>query len=184
METNELGFTGLFLEEHEAIRRALRVLSAMTEQVERKLATDHHDVNALLIFLHYFGDVLHQGKEESVLFPGLEHSNEFTLSGDTKTPLAEHKEGRGLIERTQLSLLTDRPDEFIMNARKLIHLLSEHIEREEQLLFPLAERILTMANEDRIVVKLQEADARFGFRQRKLLMDMLQQLEDKYIGKA
>jgi hemerythrin-like domain-containing protein len=83
-----------------------------------------------------------------------------------------------------MALITDRPDKFIMNARKLIHLLSEHTEREEQLLFPLAERILTMANEDRIVVKLQEADARFGFRQRELLMGMLQQLQDKYIGKA
>jgi hemerythrin-like domain-containing protein len=70
METNEIGFTGLFLEEHEAIRRAFRVLSTMTEQIERKRATDYHDVNALLIFLHSFGDVLHQGKEESGTLSG------------------------------------------------------------------------------------------------------------------
>jgi hemerythrin-like domain-containing protein len=125
-----------------------------------------------------------RAKRSPVLFPALEDSNEFTLSGNTKRPFAEHKEDRGLIERRQMALITDRPDKFIMNARKLIHLLSEHTEREEQLLFPLAERILTMANEDRIVVKLQEADARFGFRQRELLMGMLQQLQDKYIGKA
>ena len=40
--------------EHKAIRRAVNVLRTMTEQVEHGLPTDRHDVNALLIFLHYF----------------------------------------------------------------------------------------------------------------------------------
>jgi len=32
--------------------------------------------------------------------------------------------------------------------------------------------------------RMQEADANFGYTQRKLLLDLLQQLADKYIRKA
>jgi hypothetical protein len=41
-----------------------------------------------------------------------------------------------------------------------------------------------MAKAHEVTEKLEQADAQFGFRQRKLLMDTLQELEDRYIRKA
>jgi hemerythrin-like domain-containing protein len=184
MDTDQIGFTGLLTKEHNALRRALNVLGTMTDQVERGMPTDKHDVNALLIFFHYFGDVLHQAKEESTLFPALRSSHKFASFAELETLLGEHNEERCLIEKAQCALLADKQDEFIANARKVINLLSEHADKEEHVLFPLADGILTRAKANEVLVKLQEADAKFGFRQRELLMDMLQQLEDKYIRKA
>jgi hemerythrin-like domain-containing protein len=184
MDSNQIGFTDLLAKEHKALRRALDVLKTMTDRVERGTPTDSHDVNALLIFLHYFGDVLHQAKEESILFPALKSSDKFASSAELESLLVEHNEERGLIERAQFTLFTDKQDEFIASARKVIDLLSEHAAKEEHALFPLAEGILTIAKANEVRMKLQEADAKFGFRQRELLMDMLHHLEDKYIRKA
>jgi hemerythrin-like domain-containing protein len=177
-------FADLLTKEHKAIRRAFDVLRTMIDQVEHGIPTDRHDVNALLLFLHYFGDACHQAKEESILFPVLKSSEKFASSVEPESLLAGHNEERGLIETAQLALFTDKQDEFIASARKVVDLLSEHVDKEEHVLFPLAERILTREQAAEVTMRLQEADAKFGFTQRKLLLDMLDYLEDKYIRKA
>jgi hemerythrin-like domain-containing protein len=178
-------FSRLLSEEHKPIRRALHVLKAMTEQVEQGVWTDKHDVNALLVFLHYFADVCHQAKEESILFPALKSSEKYYGSrAQLESLLEEHEEDRDLIEETQLLLLTDMQPQFIANARKLINLLSEHATKEEEVLFPLAEQILPPEKAQEIAMQMQEADAKFGRTQRELLVDMLQHLYEKYIQKA
>jgi hemerythrin-like domain-containing protein len=184
MHNDQTGFTGLLTKEHHVLRRALDVLRAMTDRVEQGIPTDRHDVNAMLIFLHYFGDVLHQAKEESILFPALRTSDKFAESAELENLLVKHNEERGLIEKAQFALFTDPQDEFIASARRVLDLVSEHVEEEEHVLFPLAEVILTTANAIEVATKFQETDAVFGFRQRQLLMEMLHQLETKYIRKA
>src|SRR5262245_34995147 len=184
MDQDHVGFIDLFTAEHKALRRALHVLKTMTDRVEQGILTDRHDVNALLIFFHYFGDVLHQANEESILFPALKSSGQLTSFPELKDIIAGHNEQRGLIEKVQFALFTDRQDEFTASARKLIALVSEHADEEEHVLFPLAGRILSAAAADEVTRGLHEADAQFGFRQQKLLMDMLQELEDRYSRKA
>ncbi len=173
-----------FTEEHKQIRRALDVLRIMTDRVANGIPTDPHDVNALLIFLHYFGDVLHQAKEESILFPALRSSKELDAHPELKNLIGEHHEDRGLIEKAQFMLFTDNQDEFIASARKVILLISEHAHEEELSVLPLVDSILTRQKADEMMAKVQEADARFGFRQRELLMDMLQHLEEEYFRLA
>jgi hemerythrin-like domain-containing protein len=178
-------FSRLLSDEHKPIRRALHVLKVMTEQVEQGVWTDRHDVNALLIFLHYFVDVCHQAKEESILFPALKSSQKYYGSrAQLEGLLEEHNEERGLLEKTQLLLLTNKKPEFIVSARKLISLLSDHATKEEDILFPLAEQILPTEKAQEIAVQMMEADARFGYTQVKLLVDMLQTLHEKYIRKV
>src|SRR5690349_3079508 len=99
MENNGLDIIDCLIDEHKALRRALHVLNIMIDHVEHGTPTDRHNVNALLIFLHYFGDVLHQAKEESVLFPALKTSDEFTSSSVLENSFAQHNQERDLIEK-------------------------------------------------------------------------------------
>src|SRR5215470_2283662 len=75
-----MDFSKLLTEEHKAIRRAMDILNMMTEQANRGMQVDIHDVHALLLFLHYFADASHQVKEEAILFPALDASEAFTSS--------------------------------------------------------------------------------------------------------
>src|SRR5262245_53335666 len=179
-----MDYSRFLTDEHKAIRRAVDVLNAMTERAEKNVQVEIHDVNALLIFLHYFGDACHQAKEETILFPALQSSEESALSFEPEALLTGHSEERALIEQTQLALFTDKHSEFVANARRLINVLSEHLTKEETVLFPFAEQILTREKAMEIGYRMQEADANFGYTQRKLLLDLLQQLADKYIRKA
>jgi len=177
-------FTKTLIQEHDAIRRAGTVLDAMTSQVQLAVSVDRHDVNALLIFFHYFADLCHQAKEESILFPALKQLDQSNISADAARLLLEHHEERALIEETQLALFTDNQPQFIATARKLTNLLHEHITDEEKLLFPIAERSLSADKANQVAMLMEEADAKFGHSQRGLLLDMLSELQRKYTQKA
>jgi hemerythrin-like domain-containing protein len=182
-------FSELLIKEHAPIRRAINVLNGMIHDAEQGLAIDKHDINALLIFLHYFADACHQAKEENILFPILRKSEtslplENAVREQLNDLLSEHSEERSLIEKTQVALFSEQPYEFIATARKLTQILSEHALKEEQVLFPIAEKLLTRKEADEVVMRIEQADAEFGCAQRTLLVELLQELESKYLRKA
>ena len=177
-------FSDLLVKEHEPIRRALDVLRIMTGRVESGAWPDRHDVNALLLFLHYFADVCHQGKEESILLPAIQAGRDRGSPVEASHFMEEHHESRSLIEETQLMLFTDKDREFVATARNLIDLIARHAEEEEAVLFPFAEKSLTPEQDAELTAKMQHADARFGRTQKRLLIEMLDQLERKYLPEA
>jgi hemerythrin-like domain-containing protein len=184
-------FSELFLEEHRLLRRAVAVLSTMADRAEAGISADRHDVNALLIFLHYFVDACHQAKEEFILFPALRRSLKVQCSeaadpllGQFQHLLREHTEDRALIDKSQLALFSEKPAEFVENGRALAKLLSEHAHFEEETLFPEAEEILSQEESSLLTARMEEADAEFGASQRNLLIAMLEELERKYLPKA
>jgi len=184
-----MGFSEILLKEHEPIRRAIKVLGEMASDVENGVSIDKHDMNALLIFLHYFADAYHQLKQENILFPIFKESQksvwiEPEVREQLHDLLKEDKEERSAIEKTRIALFSEDPFDFVASARKLTRLLWEHALKEEQILFPIAERIITPEQADVIVMRIEEADAEFGCSQRTLLMELLQELEAKYLRKA
>ena len=182
-------FQEAFNKEHALVRRALDVLEEMARRAEQGITIDRHDVNALLIFLHYFVDACHQTKEETILFPVLRQSRgvftvEESVKDQLRNLLKEHTEERTLVEKTNIQLFSDKPSEFVASARKLVRFLTEHAMNEEQVLLPLAAKVLTREEADQVAMRIQQADAEFGYAQRNLLIDMLQELERKYLPKA
>ena len=175
-----MGFFEILMKEQEPIRRAIHVLEEITDKVENGISVDKHDVNALLSFLHCFADAYHQLKQENILFPIVgAHDRE-----EVQHLLKEDKEQRCAIEKTRIALFSEQPFEFVVTARKLTHLLWEHILKEERILFPIAEEIVTPEQASTITMRIEEADAEFGCSQRTLLIELLQELERKYLRKA
>jgi hemerythrin-like domain-containing protein len=182
-------FSELLIKEHEPIRRAISVLEGMARDAENGRRIDRNDVNALLIFLHYFADACHQAKEETILFPILRQSEtsirvEGVVREQLEDLLKEHSEERSLVEETQLALFSEQPSEFIERARKLGKVLSEHALKEEQVLFPIAMKILSQKEAGEVLTRIEKADAKFGCSQRALLIELLQELEEKYSRRA
>src|SRR5258708_5718950 len=99
---SSMEFSELLIKEHESIRRAIHVLNGMTRAAEQGFSIDRHDVNALLIFLHYFVNTFHHTKEESVLFPILKQAPNLVGLDSAREQLEEllrgHDEEQSLIE--------------------------------------------------------------------------------------
>jgi hemerythrin-like domain-containing protein len=124
-------------DEHEVILRALAVL----ERTVDRLAIDHPGSDAalgeLVELLQTFADRCHHGKEEDQLFPAMRGKG---LGGTLAVFLEEHEEGRGYI-RTLASGAPRR--ERAAAARRYVGLLRDHIQRENEVLFPLADGLFT-----------------------------------------
>ena len=119
--------TQLLREEHEIILRGLAVL-------EKLAASGKQPPPELLEFFSEFADVHHHGKEEEILFPALEDAGFPRDAGPVGVMLHEHELGREL-----LGAMRD-PAQFAQAARGYVALLGGHIQKENQILFVMADR--------------------------------------------
>jgi hemerythrin-like domain-containing protein len=104
--------------------------------------------------LRNFADRCHHGKEEAHLFPLLEARGVARDGGPIGRMLAEHDGGRehlGALTALLDEAAAGNPDarqEFANRAWAYVQGLREHIYKEDNFLFPLADRLLTDAERE------------------------------------
>jgi hemerythrin-like domain-containing protein len=136
--------------EHEAVRLTLRILDKICQRIEKsEEIIDLGHIDQLLEFFKVFVDRCHHGKEEELLFPALENVGVSREGGPIGVLLHEHQQGREFV-RSMNAVLSqyaqgDRKAaaEFVKTARSYINLLDQHIDKENGVLFPLAEKHLS-----------------------------------------
>lgn len=136
--------------EHEAVRTALAILEKLTVALEHSASADTcEDIDSLLEFLQVFVDRCHHNKEEQMLFPALEEVGIGRDGGPIGVMLAEHRQGREAVQGMAAALQRCRREElgaaalFAGHARAYGELLDRHIDKENNVLFMLAERHLS-----------------------------------------
>lgn len=129
--------------EHEGILRMLGVMRALVTRIEAEGTVPAAALTGILDFLKIFADKCHHGKEEDILFPALEAAGMPREGGPIGVMLHEHTLGRGLIRDMDGALTGNAgPRSFIAPALAYIELLTQHIAKENKVLFPMAERLL------------------------------------------
>lgn len=130
--------------EHEAITLGLNILARMDQRMNAEHITDIQDLSDLTGFLTAFADTCHHGKEEGILFPAMNAKDASQTQAPVQRMLDEHAEGRGHLAKMQAAL---RPElnvtAFHEAANAYKALLLAHIEKENTILFPMAERLLS-----------------------------------------
>jgi len=129
-------------------RSFLRILSALEEYVARLTGEGAAEPADLARFVHLFReyvDVGHHEKEEGALFPALWAHGFAQGSGPTAVMLHEHETGRALVRalaelagRVAAWTEADRAQVAVI-ARRYLALLEAHIEKENEILFRMAE---------------------------------------------
>lgn len=146
--------------EHDAILSALRILERMAAQAQRGgLAAG--DLARFLRFLHEFVDRCHHGKEEGLLFPAMLAAGLAEHGGFVDELLAEHAQGRALIRAMEDAgtPVIDAPA-FASAAAAYAEHLRAHIDKENAVFFPMAERLLDAA----VMAELQRGFAEHELR--------------------
>ena len=136
--------------EHEAVKITLRVLDSICKQAEKtnELANPEH-LEQLIEFFATFVDRCHHGKEEELLFPALEEVGVSREGGPIGVMLKEHQQGRDAVAKMKAALVRyqggDRgaAGDFVQHARAYIALLNQHIDKENNVLFVLADKHLS-----------------------------------------
>jgi hemerythrin-like domain-containing protein len=80
--------------------------------------------------------------EEEVLFPAFEQATGMTDGGPTFVMRSEHDQMRGLLEQMETAADGGDRDELIDLGDTLLMLIQQHNQKEEQMLYPLAEQAL------------------------------------------
>ena len=145
MKTN---ITQALVDEHKLI---LRMISLLERNAPRTAAGTYANWQFYLDgvdFIRNFADRFHHAKEEDVLFEALVKNGMPRENSPIAAMLMEHDQGRAFVgamesaAREALAGQSEREGIIAENALAYAALLREHIAKEDEILYPLAERVI------------------------------------------
>jgi hemerythrin-like domain-containing protein len=153
--------TEMLSDEHRLIERVLDVVEKLTrEPVLRHLES----WKKALDFIRHFADQCHHLKEEKILFPTLEEHGIPNDGGPIGMMLIEHEEGRSYVRSMFAAVARveandeDAQASLVASARAYIRLLREHIEKEDQVLFPMADGVISAEEQKQLLRAFEEQE--------------------------
>jgi len=128
--------------EHEAILYVLQILDKMMETDSRDAENLLHYYGEVVYFLKIFADKCHHGKEENYLFKELVNKGIPDEGGPVGVMLQEHAQGRDYIAQMSRGFDEKNIAEFHIVAVLYRNLLRHHIEKENNVLFMMADKVI------------------------------------------
>ncbi len=140
--------TQILVEEHTLILQALDALERKIAQVEGGAPADPAYFQKAVEFLRTFADKCHHGKEEHLLFKTMVERGFPREAGPIAVMLHEHDVGRAFVRGLAEAAASAAADpaaarRMIENGRGFIQLLRAHIDKENSILFPMADNLLS-----------------------------------------
>jgi len=142
--------------EHDSILHVLHITDQMIAAESKDTTAKLKFGNELVYFLKIFADKCHHGKEENYLFAELVKAGLPNEGGPVGVMLSEHQLGRQAIALMEKSLATDDWAEFTSAAAQYIDLLRDHIGKENNVLFVMADEILDEAKQGELFEKFTQ----------------------------
>ena len=152
-------------------RLILRLITLLERNAARTAAGDFTDWQFYLNgvdFIRNYADRFHHAKEEDVLFSALVRNGMPRENSPVAAMLMEHDQGRayvvGMEAAVQKTLdgLPGHESAIAENALAYAALLREHIGKEDDILYPLAERVIPEAMRGEIIAEYRRAEERTG----------------------
>lgn len=175
--------------EHEAILLMIQVLEKMSERLEAGERVDPAHLEKAVDFIKVFADKCHHGKEEDLLFPAMEKAGIPRTGGPIGVMLTEHVAGRSHVKALTESLPGIRKGDqasarvFAENARKYGTLLSQHIHKEDHILYPMADARLTPSQQKELEARFADVEEKVvGHGKHEEYHRLLKELEAAYLA--
>jgi len=174
-------------DEHEGVLLMLRILDEVSRQLKSGGLIRNEHFEDILDFLKVFVDKCHHGKEEELLFPALVKAG-IPHDGPIAVMLFEHEMGRKYVR-----VLTDAFERYKLkdasaaaaiaqNAQDYIALLAEHIDKENKILFAMADDRLTERDQEKLFEGFEKIEAsRIGMGKHEAFHAVLDNLCDLYL---
>jgi len=156
--------TQILMGEHRVIERVLASLETAARRLEVGASPGAEYFLRAAEFIVGFADGCHHRKEEGVLFPAMEAAGVPRAGGPIGVMLAEHEEGRritramrGAAERMGAGDAGARA-EVRRHALDYVSLLRQHIMKEDNVLFPMAGRVIQAAGQSAVADEFERIE--------------------------
>ena len=174
--------------EHKGIKVMLKIMDKVCDKLKPTQELNQGHFTKMLEFLKVFVDKCHHGKEEDLLMPAMVEAGVPKDKGAIKFTLLEHVEGRGYIKGMSEAFDRLKNDdrqasiEIMYNAKKYIALLIKHIDKEESVLFTMADKILSQKRQNELEEGFEKLEVeRIGIGKHEEFHKLLEQLKEIYL---
>jgi hemerythrin-like domain-containing protein len=156
--------TQVLKDEHALILEALDAIERKVTALEAGAAPDRAYFEKAVQFLRTFADQCHHGKEENLLFKTMVDRGFPRQGGPIAVMLHEHETGRSFIRglaEGAAGVGTDpgAAKRIIQNGRGYISLLRAHIDKENNVLFPMADNALSPEDQQHLGHEFERFEA-------------------------
>lgn len=178
----------IMVEEHENIRKMLKVIRKFSYRVMTNSEYDVDDLPRIIDFVRTYADKHHHGKEEDILFQTMNKEIEkLAKSGAITGMYIEHDMGRLYMANLEKALETFKNGndearlDIIANAISYTDLLDWHIEKENTAMYKFAENMLNDSSKVFIeseCEKVENSAKEIGLQEKYIAL--IEDLESKY----
>ncbi len=175
-------------DEHEGVKIMLSILEKVCQQLEAVGSLNKEHFEGILEFLKVFVDKCHHGKEEDLLFPALIDVG-VPKEGPIAVLLHEHERGRHYVKAMGEAYATytagdkSTSKDIKQNAQGYISLMKDHIEKENNVLFVMADRRLSEKRQDELFEGFEKIEEeRIGVGKHEEFHGLLKKLSGAYLN--
>lgn len=150
-------------EEHQNI---LKFIDVIKKEINRLTKTEKINQDfwyQVIDFIKNYADRLHHAKEEDLLFKEMCQDHVALHCNPIEQMLYEHNLGRDYVKGIKEGLENNDKQKIIDNANNYCLLLTEHIFKEDNILYPMAEQVLSQSVKDLLTEQFTKVEKeKFG----------------------
>ena len=150
--------TDMLLKEHENILKFIDFLLEKCEVMEKKKEIDRDFFERAIDFIRNYADKFHHAKEEDLLFKELCKDTVEMRCNPVEQMLYEHDLGRNFVKGIEGGLKKKDIIKIIKNSKRYADLLKEHIYKEDNILYPMAEQSLSKTTKTKMLKEFERIE--------------------------
>ncbi|MBS3113201.1 hemerythrin domain-containing protein [Candidatus Woesearchaeota archaeon] len=135
--------TKILIEEHKHILKVVIALKKESKKIKSGEKVNPKFFEKAIDFIKNYADKYHHAKEEEILFIELKKDDVQMHCNPMDQMLYEHEQGRDYVKMMVEGLKSNNPDLIMEGADGYSTLLEEHIFKEDNILYPMADDVLT-----------------------------------------
>jgi len=157
-----MNITKVLSDEHQTILKAISAILKECEGIEKGKELNIAFFQKGIDFIKNYADKFHHAKEEDILFITMLENMENLHCNPIPVMLHEHDEGREFVKGMEDGISEYNKEKIIENARGYCVLLEQHIYKEDNMLYPMAEEALTDKQKEFVNQKYNEVEKRLN----------------------
>lgn len=144
--------TASLRKDHDLIEKVVKAMDSTVDMLSHGKQIPEPILNQVIDFSLNFTDTCHHGKEEGSLFPSLEKAGMPTNMGPIAMMLMDHQRSREIAQKMQeyskQYIATGEPADLIKTMQEYTQHITEHLWKENNRLFAMAEARLQHVSSD------------------------------------
>ena len=143
-------------DEHQNILKITNALLKECDSLQSENEIDKDFLKKAIDFIKGYADKFHHAKEEDILFKEFNKSQ--SHCNPTEQMLYEHDLGRNFVKGMEQASKENNKEKLMENARGYSQLLQEHIYKEDNILYPMADEALNEKTQKSMLEKFKKLE--------------------------